>query len=91
MALHTLRLIALTVLLSGNLSAIDLTETYEWKPVAIGAGGFADGLIISETDPNVCFARHDTGQYYRWNTAEDRWLPMVVQNDDGSGLATRGI
>jgi photosystem II stability/assembly factor-like uncharacterized protein len=64
----------------------DLADTYTWKPIAIGAGGYADGMIISATDPNVRFLRDDTGQYYRWSAADSRWLPMVVQNDDGSGF-----
>jgi len=70
----------------GPLSAADLTSTYTWKPINIGAGGWADGIIISDTDPNVRFMRDDTGQYYRWSVADNKWLPMVVQNDDGSGF-----
>ena len=83
---RTLRCFTLTLMLAAQLLAADLCSTYEWKPVCIGAGGTADGIIVSESDPNVRFARVDTGQYYRWSTADDRWLPMVVQNDDGSGF-----
>ena len=68
------------------LQAKDLTDSYAWAPIAIGAGGWADGMIVSETDPNVRSVRADTGQAYRWDVAANRWLPMIVQNDDGSRI-----
>jgi len=81
-----LQLIALSVILAGQLPAADLASSYEWKPVCIGAGGYADGFITSDSNPNVRFVRVDTGQFYRWSVADNRWLPMVVQNADGSGF-----
>ena len=86
MTARTLQFIALTVFLTGQLLAADLSSSYEWKPVNIGAGGYADGFICSATDPNVRFVRNDTGQYYRWSAKDARWLPMAVQHDDGSGF-----
>jgi len=83
---QTLRLILLTGILAGISPAADLTSAYTWKPINLGAGGYADGMLISQTDPNVRFVRTDTGQYYRWSVPDQKWLPMVVQNDDGSGF-----
>jgi len=79
-------LIVLTVIFASHLTAADVMDAYEWKPINIGAGGWADGIICSETDPNVRFVRTDTGQYYRWSAADNFWLPMVVQHEDGSGF-----
>lgn len=69
-------------------AANDLSSSYSWKPVRIGAGGWADGILVSDSDPEVRFVRDDTGQAYRWDRARREWMPMCVQNDDGSGFGT---
>jgi len=61
-------------------------DSYEWKPICLGAGGWGEGIVCSETDPNVRFMRTDTGQLYRWSAKDNFWLPMIVQHDDGSGF-----
>jgi len=82
----TIAATALLILCGHPSFAADISSDYIWKPINIGAGGFADGILISQTDPNVRFVRTDTGQYYRWSVEDKAWLPMVVQHDDGSGF-----
>jgi len=81
-----LGLFCLLLLGVGPVLAADVMDTYEWKPIHLGAGGWAEGIVCSETDPNVRFVRTDTGQFYRWSVADKMWLPMIVQNTDGSGF-----
>ncbi len=64
----------------------DLSASYVWKPVCIGAGGFVTGFTTSQTDAKVRFARTDVGNAYRWDASANRWIPMIVRNDDGTGF-----
>lgn len=81
-----LGMLCLLLLGAGPLLAADVMDTYEWKPICLGAGGWGEGVVCSETDPNVRFMWSDSGQIYRWSAGDQRWLPMIVQNTDGSGF-----
>jgi len=50
---------------------------YTWKSVQIVGGGFVDGVIFHPTAPGVRYARTDMGSAYRWDTAANRWQPML--------------
>lgn len=50
---------------------------YCWRPAVIGGGGFVSGLIFSESQPNLLYARTDVGGAYRWDEAGERWLPLT--------------
>ena len=50
---------------------------YTWKSVQIVGGGFVDGVIFHPTTPGVRYARTDMGGAYRWDTAANRWQPML--------------
>ncbi len=77
---------AATALVAGGVSAADLSAQYTWQPIRIGAGGWVCGIIISAGDANVRFVRDDTGQAYRWDTNRLEWMPLSMQNTDGSGF-----
>ena len=64
----------------------DLSATYSWQPIRIGAGGFACGIVVHPLDANARYLNDDTGQTYRWDTSKSEWLPMIVRNDDGTGF-----
>jgi len=70
----------------GLISGADLNSSYSWQPVRIGAGGWADGIIINPTNPKVRYLRDDTGEAYYWDSTKAEWMPMGVKNADGSGL-----
>src|SRR5690349_5684635 len=77
--------------LETRLLLADLSSTYSWQPIRIGGGGWADGIIISQTDPSVRFVRDDTGQAYRWDATKAEWMPLGVKNADGSGLPASAV
>ncbi len=67
-------------LLQSIVSAADLSGNHTWKPVRLGAGGFVTGMVIHPLDPNVRYCRTDVGNAYRWDTAVNEWVPMLVRN-----------
>lgn len=50
---------------------------YEWSNVAIGGGGYVTGMIYSEAEENLVYARTDIGGAYRWVEAEQRWVAIT--------------
>jgi hypothetical protein len=49
---------------------------YRWSNVTVGAGGFAPGIVYSEAEAGLAYLRTDMGGAYRWDSAEQRWLPL---------------
>jgi hypothetical protein len=50
---------------------------YAWKDVVIKGGGFVTGVIVSPTLPGLAYARTDVGGAYRYDPANQRWLPIT--------------
>jgi photosystem II stability/assembly factor-like uncharacterized protein len=61
-------------------------ETYLWRPVAIGGGGFITGMD-ADASGTVHLARTDVYGAYLWLSAEDRWAQLV--NSDSMPPALR--
>ena len=51
-------------------------QTQEWKPLAIGAGGWLTGLNIA--DDGTMVVRTDTYGAYIWNAATSQWDQLVT-------------
>lgn len=62
---------------SGSGSA--LSVPYDWKNVTILGGGFVSGVVFSPVEKGLVYARTDVGGAYRWNGADQTWIPL---NDD---------
>lgn len=56
---------------------------YDWKPVAIGGGGFVSGLAFHPREPGLMVARTDMGGAYRRDRIPGPWQPLL----DGLSLA----
>src|SRR5690349_4255052 len=54
-----------------------LTQSYAWKNVKIGAGGFVSGLIFNPSQSNLLYARTDVGGAYRWESSSNTWVPLT--------------
>lgn len=63
--------------------------SYQWNPVAIGAGGWVTGFVTHPLDASIRYCRTDVGNAYRWDEAAHRWAPMVVVREDGGGIPAR--
>ncbi|MBC8094320.1 MAG: carbohydrate-binding protein [Akkermansiaceae bacterium] len=52
-------------------------QSYNWKSVTIKGGGFVTGIIANPNSANVIYARTDVGGAYRWNSANNSWIPIT--------------
>ncbi|MHB8063007.1 MAG: dockerin type I domain-containing protein [Ruminiclostridium sp.] len=53
-------------------------EPYNWSNVQIGGGGgFIPGIIYSQAEKDLIYARTDMGGAYRWNPTTGSWLPLT--------------
>ena len=50
---------------------------YNWSNVAIGGGGYVTGMVYSEAEENLIYARTDIGGAYRWVESEGRWVAIT--------------
>ena len=55
---------------------VPLADTYVWKNVRVGAGGFIPGIVFSRVEPGLAYLRSDMGGAYRWDDADQTWVPM---------------
>jgi xyloglucan-specific exo-beta-1,4-glucanase len=59
------------------------SETYTWNNVKIVGGGYVPGIIFNATQKDLIYARTDIGGAYRWNPANNTWIPL----NDSVGFA----
>ncbi|HEY9107929.1 MAG TPA: exo-alpha-sialidase [Roseateles sp.] len=66
---------------------------YRWGNVAIGGGGYVPGVIASQTQQHLFYARTDVGGAYRWDHASGRWAPLLdfVSEDDVGLMGTESL
>lgn len=66
------------------------TNTYTWRSVIDGGGGFVPGIVYSQTTPGLVYARTDIGGAYRWSDSLNQWIPltdmMTRNNSDFMGI-----
>lgn len=65
------------ILFSSIVGNAQAPEKYEWKNVAIGGGGFVSAIITSKKEPGLLYARTDVGGAYRWQSANNTWVPLL--------------
>ncbi len=52
-------------------------QNYAWKSVTIKGGGFISGIITHPNAPGLIYCRTDIGGAYRWNQANNSWIPLL--------------
>ncbi|HJQ30759.1 MAG TPA: xyloglucanase [Pyrinomonadaceae bacterium] len=70
--LLTALLTALTLLAPARVYA-----QYTWRSVQVVGGGFVPGIVFSQTEPNLVYARTDIGGAYRLDPSTNRWVPLL--------------
>lgn len=58
-------------------SSAATAQTYVWRSVAMGGGGFVDGIVFHPTEKNLMYARTDVGGAYRWDDKNQEWIPLT--------------
>jgi len=76
-----MKCLALAALCVLALSTPVKAETYDWKTVPFGGGGFVDGFLYHPAQKGLLYARTDVGGLYRYDRDHKRWIPLV----DGFG------
>ncbi len=66
---------------STNSSTIAQTQSYEWRSVIDGGGGFVPGIIYSQFFKGIVYARTDMGGAYRWSDSLKQWIPLTDMMD----------
>jgi xyloglucan-specific exo-beta-1,4-glucanase len=87
------RLIALLIfcLVACPASAEPDGVRYTWKNVAVGAGGFAPGIIFSPAEKGLAYLRTDMGGAYRWDDAQQSWIALQDGNPVSSYMGIESI
>ena len=55
----------------------DAGPSSPWRNVAIGGGGFVSGIVFSPVQQDLAYARTDVGGFYRWEGANNLWIPLT--------------
>jgi hypothetical protein len=56
---------------------ITFSSAYQWKNAEIVGGGFIPGIIFSEAEKDLIYARTDIGGLYRMNKSTKRWENLL--------------
>lgn len=79
-----LALFVASMMLAGPAAAAqvtDISSTYTFKPLRIGAGGFVTGLITHPRTSNLVYARTDTSGAYIWNETSQNWSQLLMASN----------
>lgn len=64
------------------------TVSYRYRNLPINGGGYVTGLLFSERQPDILYARTDIGGIYRYDYREARWRSLACAvGPDEIGLA----
>ncbi len=80
--------------LGGVISARALpAEPYDWRNVVIVGGGFVTGIVLHPRQKGLMYARTDVGGAYRWDDAEQRWIPITdgIGDVDFTGIESLAV
>lgn len=59
-----------------NSQRLQASTSYSWSSLPFGGGGFVSGIITSDQEKNLIYARTDVGGAYRWIESSKSWKPL---------------
>lgn len=69
---------ALTLCGLKQISGEVLLESYDWKPLKIGGGGWVVGLDVHPNVTDLKYIRTDVSGAYRWEPLNKSWVQLVT-------------
>lgn len=90
MRIKCLNLLVFITLLS---AAGGFAQPYQFGNLAMGGGGYVTAIITSKAEQNLVYARTDVGGAYRWNAADNQWIPLLdwVSQDETGYLGVESL
>ncbi|WP_251510023.1 WD40/YVTN/BNR-like repeat-containing protein [Paenibacillus polysaccharolyticus] len=87
MKLSMIMLLMYMLMIPASTSVVQSAQSYQWKHVPIGGGGYVTGVVIHPTEPDLVYARTDVGGAYRLDTSSGNWIPLLDHlGDEDSNL-----
>jgi len=68
-----------------------LSANYAWNDVAIGAGGFVDGIFFDPHNPNVIYARTDVSGLYKSVNDGASWTELLHWTGGNGNGGSSGV
>jgi photosystem II stability/assembly factor-like uncharacterized protein len=75
------------------LTAQSVPQSYVWRNVVIGGGGFVTAIISHPAQKGLMYARTDVGGAYRWDASAQKWIPLTdwMQGVDYTGIESLAV
>ncbi|MGA2443151.1 MAG: hypothetical protein ABSH08_19535 [Tepidisphaeraceae bacterium] len=86
----TFRFLCMTILLA-TASAPAAQQSYLWRSVKVGAGGFIPGIVFSRLEKGLVYLRSDIGGCYRWDDSQKQWIPLQDQMGESTYFGGESI
>ena len=55
----------------------DSVQSFTWKTVPWGGGGYIPAFLYHPKSPRILYARTDVGGMYRYDYAAQKWIPLL--------------
>lgn len=61
-----------------TMTLVAQAQSYTWRNVQIYGGGFVDGIVFNQSEPNLVYTRTDIGGAYRLDNTTGRWVTQTI-------------
>ena len=72
-----------------TIHAGDVSDSYTWKPLRVGAGGYITGMWAHPTVPGLMYCRVDVAAGYRWEPKTNSWKNILTASSMPSSVLTK--